>query len=164
MTAGSSNVLDTRCFCAGGCHPVLRVKLRAGSSVSLRSSNVRARTDVFTQHVAGRACVRSITKRLVREAEEKLVAHTHPDPYVIPYMPGGSKFMRNPPPPFEVGCPSSHFTHLCLHSALAPPQTAHAVHKRRALLINPSLHLPTRARCSWCFPRAFPVKWRTSHP
>ena len=44
----------------------------------------------------------SLTKRLVREAEEKLVEYTHPDPYVIPYMPGGSKFMRNPPPPFEV--------------------------------------------------------------
>ena len=26
----------------------------------------------------------------------------HPDNYVLPWMPGGSKFMRNPPPPPDV--------------------------------------------------------------
>ncbi len=27
---------------------------------------------------------------------------THPDPYIQPYMPGGSLFMRNPAPPLDV--------------------------------------------------------------
>jgi hypothetical protein len=39
---------------------------------------------------------------LVAAAQDKLVDYTHPDPYCQPYMPGGSKFMRNPPPPTEV--------------------------------------------------------------
>ena len=41
-------------------------------------------------------------KRVIREAEKELERYTHPDPYVVPYMPGGSKFMRNPPPPLDV--------------------------------------------------------------
>ena len=34
--------------------------------------------------------------------EAELAAMTHPDKYVLPYMPGGSAFMRNAPPPMEV--------------------------------------------------------------
>ena len=45
------------------------------------------------------------TKRLIREGRETLAHYTHPDKYVIPYMPGGSKFMRNAPPPLEVVFP-----------------------------------------------------------
>eukprot|EP00940_MAST-03C_sp_MAST-3C-sp2_P000672 g672.t1 len=45
------------------------------------------------------------SKRLIREAREKLAEFTHPDMYVIPYMPGGSKFMRNAPPPLKVVFP-----------------------------------------------------------
>ncbi len=40
-------------------------------------------------------------RRLIREAQEKLVEQTHPDPYIQPYMPGGSLFMRNPAIPLE---------------------------------------------------------------
>jgi hypothetical protein len=29
----------------------------------------------------------------------RLRDNAHPDPYIIPYMPGGSLFMRNSPPP-----------------------------------------------------------------
>ena len=43
-----------------------------------------------------------LSQRLIREAEEKVLKFTHPDPYVKPYMPGGSKFMRNPAPPLKV--------------------------------------------------------------
>lgn len=43
-----------------------------------------------------------LSQRLVREAEEKVLSFTHPDPYTKPYMPGGSKFMRNPPLPLKV--------------------------------------------------------------
>ena len=45
-------------------------------------------------------------KRLKREAEERLVSMTHPDPYIKPYMPGGTLFMRNSPPPLEVIYPN----------------------------------------------------------
>lgn len=45
----------------------------------------------------------SRVQQALAEADEKLVKYTHPDPYVIPYMPGGSKFMRNSPPPPEPG-------------------------------------------------------------
>jgi len=34
--------------------------------------------------------------RLMREARERLEKHHHPDPYIAPYMPGGTLFMRNP--------------------------------------------------------------------
>eukprot|EP00924_Labyrinthula_sp_SR-Ha-C_P016043 snap_masked-scaffold_4-processed-gene-17.33-mRNA-1 protein AED:0.00 eAED:0.00 QI:0/-1/0/1/-1/1/1/0/141 len=34
--------------------------------------------------------------------EAKLKDMAHPEPYIIPWMPGGSKFMRNPTPPPEV--------------------------------------------------------------
>jgi NADH dehydrogenase (ubiquinone) 1 beta subcomplex subunit 9 len=37
--------------------------------------------------------------RLMREAQDKLAAVTHPDPYIRNYMPGGTLFMRNPAVP-----------------------------------------------------------------
>ena len=43
--------------------------------------------------------------KLCREAQEELEAHTHPDQYVLPWMPGGSMFMRNPPIPLSVVYP-----------------------------------------------------------
>ncbi|CAF1711417.1 unnamed protein product [Brassica oleracea var. botrytis] len=41
---------------------------------------------------------------------DKLIAHgeaeydkwRHPDPYIVPWAPGGSKFCRNPTPPAEI--------------------------------------------------------------
>ena len=42
------------------------------------------------------------TARLMREACEKLATQIHPDPYIQPFMPGGSLFMRNPAVPLEV--------------------------------------------------------------
>ena len=47
----------------------------------------------------------SATRRLIREGNERLSAFVHPDKYVIPYMPGGSKFMRNAPPNLQVVFP-----------------------------------------------------------
>ena len=38
----------------------------------------------------------------IQLGQDELVRYAHPDPYVIPWMPGGSKFMRNPPPPPDV--------------------------------------------------------------
>ncbi len=54
-------------------------------------------------------CACSLTARLVREAEEKLVEWTHPDPWVNPYMPGGSRFMRNPAVPLSIVFPPDLF-------------------------------------------------------
>lgn len=35
----------------------------------------------------------------IQAGEKELSDYVHVDPYVLPYMPGGSKFMRNPPLP-----------------------------------------------------------------
>jgi hypothetical protein len=48
---------------------------------------------------------RSQTRKLVQDGLDKLVEYTHPDPYTLPTMPGGSKFMRNPPPPLSAVFP-----------------------------------------------------------
>ena len=47
----------------------------------------------------------AITARIVREAREKLADFAHPEPYLTPYMPGGTLFMRNPAVPLEVCFP-----------------------------------------------------------
>jgi hypothetical protein len=46
---------------------------------------------------------------LWQEAEDELFAYTHPDPYCNPVMPGGSKFMRNPPLPMDVCFPDGNY-------------------------------------------------------
>ena len=48
-------------------------------------------------------------ERLLREGYEELFDYTHPDPYVKAYMPGGTLFMRNPPPPIEVCFPDGNY-------------------------------------------------------
>lgn len=40
-----------------------------------------------------------------QEGKAELFDNTHPDPYCVPYMPGGSLFMRNPPPPLSICFP-----------------------------------------------------------
>jgi hypothetical protein len=42
---------------------------------------------------------------ILKQSHDELFKSTHPDRYVLPWMPGGSKFMRNPPPPLEVCYP-----------------------------------------------------------
>ncbi|XP_038989777.1 NADH dehydrogenase [ubiquinone] 1 beta subcomplex subunit 9 [Phoenix dactylifera] len=37
--------------------------------------------------------------RLIDEGEAAYEKWQHPDPYIVPWAPGGSKFTRNPPPP-----------------------------------------------------------------
>ncbi|OAY65127.1 NADH dehydrogenase [ubiquinone] 1 beta subcomplex subunit 9 [Ananas comosus] len=37
--------------------------------------------------------------RLISEGEATYEKWRHPDPYIVPWAPGGSKFTRNPPPP-----------------------------------------------------------------
>ncbi|KAK9842284.1 hypothetical protein WJX81_004547 [Elliptochloris bilobata] len=36
-------------------------------------------------------------RRLVERGEEVLREYLHPDPYIVPYYPGGSLYERNPP-------------------------------------------------------------------
>jgi len=55
---------------------------------------LRARFDEPKTMAAGIAALKA--------GKVELFDHTHPDMYCIPYMPGGSKFMRNPPPPLEL--------------------------------------------------------------
>lgn len=48
----------------------------------------------------------------MREARERLVAQTHPDPYITAFMPGGSLFMRNPAIPLEALYPNGVPSHM----------------------------------------------------
>ena len=45
----------------------------------------------------------------LQEARTELHEFTHPDPYCVPYMPGGSLFMRNPPPPLSICFPDGNY-------------------------------------------------------
>mmetsp|Transcript_5532 Transcript_5532/g.11438 ORF Transcript_5532/g.11438 Transcript_5532/m.11438 type:complete len:159 (-) Transcript_5532:45-521(-) len=56
-----------------------------------------------------RGCKPEKAIRLLRQGEEKIWAYTHPDPYRNPIMPGGSKFMRNPPLPMDVCFPDGNY-------------------------------------------------------
>ncbi|RRT55800.1 hypothetical protein B296_00044903 [Ensete ventricosum] len=40
--------------------------------------------------------------RLIQVGEANYEKLRHPDPYIVPWAPGGSKFCRNPPPPAGV--------------------------------------------------------------
>ncbi|KAG7671149.1 hypothetical protein Ndes2526B_g02392 [Nannochloris sp. 'desiccata'] len=44
---------------------------------------------------------RQIERALVR-GETKYGEYTHPDPYIVPYRPGGSMYARNPPFPQDI--------------------------------------------------------------
>mmetsp|Transcript_5357 Transcript_5357/g.8932 ORF Transcript_5357/g.8932 Transcript_5357/m.8932 type:complete len:155 (-) Transcript_5357:246-710(-) len=68
-----------------------------------RATELRGRFD------AERGCSNARGVRLLREAKAELFEFTHPDPYCVPYMPGGSLFMRNPPPPLEICFPDGDY-------------------------------------------------------
>ncbi|CAN6162729.1 unnamed protein product, partial [Urochloa humidicola] len=40
-----------------------------------------------------------VIDRLIDDAEAQYRNFQHPDPYIVPWAPGGTKFTRNPPPP-----------------------------------------------------------------
>ncbi|KAG7347794.1 hypothetical protein IV203_016499 [Nitzschia inconspicua] len=67
------------------------------------ATKIRARFD------QARGCKPEKAIRLLREAEDEIFAYTHPDPYCNPVMPGGSKFMRNPPLPMDVCFPDGNY-------------------------------------------------------
>jgi NADH dehydrogenase (ubiquinone) 1 beta subcomplex subunit 9 len=66
------------------------------------STKLRARFD------ASRGVSAAAASRLLREGEDELFKNMHPDPYRVPCSPGGSKFMRNPPPPMSVCFPDGN--------------------------------------------------------
>ncbi|XP_061368394.1 NADH dehydrogenase [ubiquinone] 1 beta subcomplex subunit 9 [Gastrolobium bilobum] len=41
--------------------------------------------------------------RMIDDAEATYNKFRHPDPYIVPWAPGGSKFTRNPAPPQGIG-------------------------------------------------------------
>eukprot|EP00501_MAST-03F_sp_TOSAG23-6_P000848 GSMAST32.ASY1.ANO1.880.1 assembled CDS len=65
------------------------------------ADKIRAQFDSYKSYDPSSGAV----KRAIREGNEKLAYYTHPDKYTIPYLPGGSKFMRNAPPPLEACFP-----------------------------------------------------------
>jgi NADH dehydrogenase (ubiquinone) 1 beta subcomplex subunit 9 len=73
-------------------------------SFNEQASVLRARFDANKRLDAEGAGAGAVA-RLVREAQEEAARWTHPDMYTVPYMPGGTKFMRNPPLPLSVCYP-----------------------------------------------------------
>ena len=57
----------------------------------------------------GRNASEAAAIRLLKEANEEIFSKTHPDPYCVPFMPGGSLFMRNPPVPLEICFPDGNY-------------------------------------------------------
>lgn len=67
------------------------------------AEKLRARFD------AGKDANEAKAIRLLKEARQELFENSHPDPYCVPFMPGGSLFMRNPPLPLEVCFPDGNY-------------------------------------------------------
>jgi NADH dehydrogenase (ubiquinone) 1 beta subcomplex subunit 9 len=67
-----------------------------------------AATELRARFDAQRGVSASAASRLLKEGDDELFSFTHPDPYKCVYMPGGSKFMRNPPLPMEVCFPDGN--------------------------------------------------------
>lgn len=60
---------------------------------------------------------------LLQQGQDELFEYTHPDPYCVPYMPGGSLFMRNPPIPLEVCFPDGNYPADAPKHTLNPDMT-----------------------------------------
>lgn len=58
---------------------------------------------------AGRNVSEAAAIRLLKDAKAEIFKNSHPDPYCVPFMPGGSLFMRNPPLPMEVCFPDGNY-------------------------------------------------------
>ena len=67
------------------------------------AANLRARFDASRNSSAEQA------HKLLIEGQAELAEYTHPDPYRIPHMPGGSMFMRNPPLPMDICFPDGEY-------------------------------------------------------
>uniref|UniRef100_A0A7S2EN98 NADH dehydrogenase [ubiquinone] 1 beta subcomplex subunit 9 n=1 Tax=Trieres chinensis TaxID=1514140 RepID=A0A7S2EN98_TRICV len=67
------------------------------------ATKLRARFD------SNRGCSSAAAARLLGEGKEELYQFTHPDPYCVPWMPGGSLFMRNPPLPMDICFPDGDY-------------------------------------------------------
>ena len=57
------------------------------------------------QFDANKNCSEKQAEYFVKKAEERIEEMYHPEPYIVPWMPGGTKFMRNPTPPPEIVYP-----------------------------------------------------------
>lgn len=58
---------------------------------------------------ANRGANPAAAARLLQEGQDELFEWTHPDPYCVANMPGGSSFMRNSPPPIEICFPDGNY-------------------------------------------------------
>mmetsp|Transcript_7581 Transcript_7581/g.10879 ORF Transcript_7581/g.10879 Transcript_7581/m.10879 type:complete len:155 (-) Transcript_7581:400-864(-) len=72
---------------------------------------------------AERGCSSARASLLMKEAYKELHVNTHPDPYCVPYMPGGSLFMRNPPIPLEICFPDGNVPADAPNYTLNPDMT-----------------------------------------
>ena len=67
------------------------------------ADKIRARFDAVRGHALGLTALEA--------GQAELEKYDHPDRYVVPWMPGGSKFMRNPTPPPEIQYPDGEIPH-----------------------------------------------------
>ncbi|OQR80735.1 hypothetical protein ACHHYP_17265 [Achlya hypogyna] len=80
------------------------LKLLDSWAIDRRLWNEEA-TLIRAQFDANKNASAAVAERLISDAHKKMAEFTHPDPYTVVHMPGGSKFMRNPPLPLEVCFP-----------------------------------------------------------
>ncbi|GJN39343.1 hypothetical protein PR202_gb28454 [Eleusine coracana subsp. coracana] len=66
----------------------------------ISSSSLEQASDLRDKFEANRSVEDpDVIDRLIVDAEARYSNFQHPDPYIVPWAPGGSKFTRNPPPP-----------------------------------------------------------------
>ncbi|KAL8143762.1 hypothetical protein V2J09_016794 [Rumex salicifolius] len=91
---------------------------------------------------------------MIANAEATYNKFRHPDPYTVPWAPGGSKFHRNPTPPAGVSLffssvdyKSSVFLSVCSFPHLLGPQNSHT-HTHTHTYIYIYIHTHTHAACN----------------
>ena len=73
---------------------------------TLRGCCAKARSDCTNSHTLTPTCVSLVPfKAFITPRGAHLDLLALPSLFAVPYMPGGSKFMRNPPPPLEAVFP-----------------------------------------------------------
>ncbi|RLM55198.1 hypothetical protein C2845_PM10G20720 [Panicum miliaceum] len=70
-----------------------------------------------------------VIDRLIDDAEAQYRNFQHPDPYIVPWAPGGTKFTRNPPPPQGARQAVSVLAHTVIRQEQVPAKAACATMK-----------------------------------
>lgn len=82
---------------------LFRQALRTAFDNSLKFDAYRAETIKIRQQFEANKTISDprVLEEVIAKTESKLAQWKHPDPYVPPCRPGGTKYQRNIPPPNE---------------------------------------------------------------